>query len=151
MSSIGNGGSRLVLLRRDGPTEKHRVRLPETVFGPVGAYSEEGFKWLKNSRRNNPTWSDEGRYWEIPKAWLNDTVRRALSEFGSLYIVQPYVETEVCSPSCRDAKRFECNCTCMGVNHGSKNHSGWLDITDAFSVKFGGRHVASRLLTKKPA
>jgi hypothetical protein len=39
--------------------------------------------------------------WEIPKAWFNDTVDRALARFGKVYIVQPFREQEICSSPAR--------------------------------------------------
>jgi hypothetical protein len=112
-------------------------------------FNKENRSWLRNERRTKPYWNGELDRWELPKAWLNDLVERTLLKFGKLYIIQPYREHEKCSHSYGHAQGYECQCSCMGVNHGSGTDEGWLDISDAFSVRWGIDHVSCRLLTRK--
>jgi len=96
-----------VILRRTGKGELLRARLP---------YSDGNRSWLQNGRRTTPVWISRPRYWEIPKAWFNDFVERALETFGQIYVIQPYREQEKCSPACLNAVGHECQCSCMGRN-----------------------------------
>ena len=128
-----------VVLRRTGKGEKLRVRLP---------FAHDNRQWLQDGRRTEPTWISEGQaYWEIPKAWFDDFVDRALRRFGKVYIIQPYREQEICSRACQEARGHECQCSCMGANHGVGNDGGWFEVSDTFSMRWGRRELACRLLT----
>lgn len=110
-------------------------------------YKEGNRAWLKNNRRNEPTWNKEKKCWDIPKSWFNDTVERCLRRFSKLYIIQPYREQEKCAPACWNAKGHECNCSCMGANHGAEAEGNFFVVNDTFAVKWGDSQLASRLLT----
>jgi hypothetical protein len=126
-----------VVLRRGGKGERLRARIP---------YSSDNRRWLKDGRRISPDWIDEHQCWELPKAWFNDFVVRAVEKYHKLYIVQPYREQEKCSPSCLEALGHECQCSCMGANHGSGNDGSWFEVSEAFAVRWGERYLACRLM-----
>ena len=110
-------------------------------------FKEGNRSWLKNYRRKDPLWEKEKQYWEIPKSWFNDTVDRCLVRFKSLYIIQPYRVQEKCSPACWNAQGYECNCSCMGQNHGAGSQNGFFEVSDTFAFKWGEVELACRLLT----
>ena len=127
-----------VILRRDGRGEKLRVRLP---------FDSDNKQWLQNGRRYAPEWvGGRSSYWEIPKSWFNDFVDRSLDRYGQVYIIQPYREQEVCARACQEARGHECQCSCMGANHGIGNDGSWFEVHDAFSSRWSNRTLASRLL-----
>jgi hypothetical protein len=128
-----------VVLRRTGQGQKLRIRLP---------YAESNRDWLRNGRRSNPEWVARGKYWELPKAWFNDFVNRALAKYGEVYVIQPYREQEKCSPACLDAMGHDCTCSCMGANHGAGNDGSWFEVSDTFATRWGNLHLACRLMTK---
>ena len=102
-----------VVLRRTGRGERIRVRLP---------FADDNRHWLQNGRRTAPEWiGGTEAYWELPKSWFNDLVDRALVRYGKIYIIQPYREQEICARACREALGHECQCSCMGANHGAGN------------------------------
>lgn len=129
-----------VILRRAGKGQKLRARVPFAV---------DNRSWLQDDHRINPAWVTEGRYWELPKAWFNDFVERALDRYGCVYIFQPYREQEKCAPACQNAVGHECQCSCMGENHGAGSDSSWLEVSEAFSFRWGSRELACRLLTAR--
>ncbi len=133
-----------VILRRDGKGQKLRARLP---FAP------DNREWLRNGRRSRPKWvsGDGQEYWELPKAWFNDFVNRALDKYGAVYIIQPFREQEVCARACMEATGHECQCSCMGANHGSGVSEGWFEVSETFATRWGDRELACRLLTLKQA
>ena len=126
-----------MIIRRTGKGEQHRLRLP---------FDSSNREWLRNDRRNAPVWRSDKKYWEIPKAWFNDTVERCLKRFGKVWIIQPYRENEVCAPACMNARGHECQCSCMGANHGTGNDGSWFEVNDAFAVRWNAKHLAARLL-----
>lgn len=142
LGEVWRQGNIPVVLRRTGKGERLRVRLPLDL--------SPAYSWLEKLGRNKPVWSGRnGYFWELPKSWFDGFVNASLDRFGQVYIIQPYREQEVCSPSCRQAVGHECECSCMGANHGSGNDEGWFDVTDAFSTRWGNRELACRLLTSK--
>lgn len=137
---IWNQRSVPVVLRRTGKGQRLRVRLP---------FDKANRAWLRNARRTEPEWNSEKRCWEIPKSWFNDFVDRALDHFGRVYIFQPYREQEVCAPACQNALGHECQCSCMGQNHGMGSDGTWFETSEAFATRWGELEIACRLLTKK--
>lgn len=132
-----------VVLRRTGKGEQLRGRLPGLL-----EFNVEGRRWIQNGRRNIPSWSRRGLYWEFPKAWFNDFVERSIRDFGAVWIIQPYRETEVCARQCMEAKGHECQCSCMGANHGSGMHGHWFEVSEAFAVRTSSPQLAARLLRR---
>jgi len=123
-----------------GRGQRLRARLP---------YAETNRAWLQNGRRTRPIWVSSKQYWELPKAWFNDFVNRCLERYGKVYIIQPYREQEKCAPACLNATGHECECSCMGQNHGAGNDGSWFEVSETFATRWGNRQLACRLLTAK--
>lgn len=130
-----------VVLRRTGKGQRIRIRLP---------YGDGNREWLQNGRRISPDWVLKEKYWEAPKAWFNDFVERAMKRFGKLYVVQPYREQEKCAPACLNAVGHECECSCMGANHGAGNDGNWFEVSETFATRWHGQALACRLMVSKP-
>lgn len=126
-----------VIIRRTKKGQQHRIRLP---------YDDNNRDWLRNDRAIRPVWFAQQHYWEIPKAWFNDFVNRSLLRFGSVYIIQPYQEQERCAPACMNAVGHECQCSCMGKNHGAGNDGSWFEVNEAFATRWNEEEWACRLL-----
>jgi hypothetical protein len=127
-----------VILRRDSGLL--RLRLP---------FSNDNRNWLQSFGRTHPVWDKEKRCWETPKSWFNDLVRRSLEKYNKLYVIQPFRVQEKCAPACWNAEGHECNCSCMGENHGQGKMAGWLVISDTFATRWHDTEIACRLLTRK--
>lgn len=136
---IWNNGAIPVVLRRGGK-QAIRMRIP---------FASDNRDWLKGGpRKKEPEWNKEKKYWELPASRFNELAGMILERFGRLYIIQPYREKEVCAPACMNAHGFECQCSCMGANHGAANRAGWFEVSDAFAVRYGEQKLACRLLVK---
>jgi hypothetical protein len=129
-----------VVLRRGGKGQHLRIRIP---FSPANS------EWLQNGKRIKPIWVEEYKCWEMPKAWFNDFVSQALSKYRKLYIIQPYREQETCAPACLNAVGHECQCACMGANHGAGNDGSWFEVSETFACRWGDQHLACRLMNAK--
>ncbi|WP_354134437.1 hypothetical protein [Bradyrhizobium sp. S3.9.1] len=68
---------------------------------------------------------------------------------SKVYIIQPYREQEICARACQEAQGHECQCSCMGANHGVGNDGSWFEVSDTFSTRWGERELACRLLTAR--
>ena len=109
-------------------------------------YANNNKDWLRNEKRSKPHWISTSKYWRIPRAWFNDTVERCLHRFGKVYVIQPYREQEKCSPACMNAKGHECQCSCMGANHGQGEGGSWFVVSDTFATRRGEKDIACRLM-----
>jgi hypothetical protein len=128
-----------VVIRRGG-AEAIRIRIP---------YASDNRTWLRvNAKKRKPVWNKIMKCWELPASRFNEIVGMILEKFKSLYIIQPYKEKEVCCAACMDATGFECECSCMGANHGSGNSGGWYEVSEHYAVRYGNVKLACRLLTK---
>jgi hypothetical protein len=129
------------VIYRPGGSEPLMVKLP---------YGRDNRSWLQNDHRRKPVWIARFRCWEIPKSWFDDVVERSLQRFDRIYVIQPFRVQEKCAPACWRAQSFECECSCMGANHGSESPAGkWWVISDTFALQWQGRELACRLI-KKP-
>ena len=137
---VWNQSSIPVIIRRTKKGQQNRLRLP---------YSLENRDWLQNGRRHHPVWIGRRQFWEIPKAWFNDFVNRALQKYGCVWIIQPFREQEVCASACMNARGHDCQCSCMGMNHGAGNDGSWFEVNEAFATRWSGEEWACRLLSRR--
>lgn len=126
------------LVRRVGRGFDLRVKLP---------FKEDNRPWLGQLGRRKPKWNRDLKCWEIPQAWLNGVVELCLERYGRVYIIQPHRSQEICARACWEAQGLECQCSCLGENHGS-HHSGrgWREVSETFATKWGAEEIACRLL-----
>ncbi len=134
-----------VILRRKRSNEgnpKLRIRLPE-----CGSH----YHLLKaNPNNHNPVHIKNGDYWELPYSRLNSLVRILGDHYGKVILMQPVKHKQVCAKSCMDAGGFECECSCLGANHGSHNmDSSWYEVDDTYAVRYGEEEVSLKIITKK--
>ena len=114
-------------------------------------FTDDNETWLRNGRRNAPRRiGAEIISWEIPKAWFNDFVDRALQRYGEVWVIQPFRAHEKCAPACRTARSHECECSCKGKHHGTENAENWFDVSEASSFRWNNRELACRLLIGYP-
>jgi hypothetical protein len=133
--------NRIPVLLRKGRGHKLMVKVP---------YADDNHAWLRNDRRARPNWNGQYKCWELPQAWFNDLVTRILARHSQLYIIQPYREQEVCAPACWNAEGHECQCACMGENHGSQRPGGnWFIVSETFATLWHDRELACRLMARR--
>ncbi len=129
-----------VVARPEQKGEKLRVRLP---------FSEDNRQWLNSLGKSRVTRNSAKEYWELPKRWFNDFVNGALRRYGKLYVIQPYREQEKCAPACQNAIGHECQCSCMGANHGARNDGSWFEVSETFATRWREKEIACRLMVAK--
>ena len=110
-------------------------------------YSDFNRQWLQKLGKSYPEWNWQYHHWELPKSWFNDLVESLLKHYGQLYVIQPYNKNEECCYACQNAKYHLCECSCMGVNHGSQHDDNtWFSVSEAFVGERDGRPLACRLM-----
>ena len=134
--------------QRTIPVLYRRGRGHQLLFGFTYSLGDN-WNWLMSFGRRIPRWSEQYKCWTLPAGWFNPLVSGCLHRFGSVYIIQPYREQEKCAPACWHAVGHECECSCMGANHGSGQPDGnWKVVSDAFATRWNEQELACRLITK---
>ena len=140
LSRLWWDGKDPVLLRRPRP-KPLMLRLP---------FSYGNGTWVRHDHRSKPKWNKPWECWDTPVAWLDDLVTRSLKKYGRIYIVQPVSKLQKCAPACWNAQGYECECSCMGINHGNgEPHGNWKEISESLAVTVGKREFSCRLVTPK--
>ena len=105
--------------------------------------------WLRRQRGRIPRRDEKFRCWSTPRSWLDGLVDQFLNQYGQLYIIQPLKRQQKCAPACVNALGHECECACLGENHGS-GHLGrsWRVISEVFATKWSEEELACRLLSR---
>jgi len=126
-----------VVFRRERP-------LPLLVKVPYAVGNRE---WLRDDGRNIPDWDKQHEAWEIPQAWFEKTIKLCLRRYKACYVIQLHRERQVCAPACWNAEGIDCECSCMGENHGSGHPGGrWYEIGETLAVSWGVQRYACRLI-----
>jgi hypothetical protein len=132
--------SEVPVVYKKGASNPLLVKLP---------YANGNGTWLKGDHRYAPDWLRQYKCWKTPKSWFDDVITRTLLRFHSVYVIQPFREYEKCAPACWGALGFECQCSCLGANHGSQNPDGkWRIVSDAFAIQWQKKTLACRLFTR---
>ena len=114
------------------------VRLPYAVDNKI---------WLRDGQRNKPRWDKGHGAWEVPQAWFERIILLSFSRYQACYVIQLYREKEVCAAACWNAVGADCECSCMGANHGSGQPIGrWYEVSESFAVMWGVQRYSVRLL-----
>jgi hypothetical protein len=113
-------------------------------------YAPDNAAWLAlQGGRHYLEWLPRYTCWQVPLSWLNDLARRLVGRFGGCYLVQPYRQMEKCAPACWNAKGLDCECSCMGENHGGgAGGRPWYVVSEACAVCWGPRQYSCRLLAR---
>lgn len=138
--SLWHSKSVPMVIRTDKKGEQLMVHLP---------YAVDNRSWINGLGKSKATYVKSVQGWQIPKSWLNQFVDGALERFGSVHVVQPHNEREVCAPACRNAVGHDCQCSCLGANHGTGDGSGWFDVSDTLAFRWSGSELAVRKLSRK--
>ena len=129
-----------VVMRRKRQGERPRVRLP---------FAKDNRTWLNTVGKSSPTYVKLDTYWEIPATWFSSFVNHALKRYGKLYVIQPHNQQEKCAPACMNAEGHECQCSCLGANHGQGNDGSWFEVSETFATRWMGTQLACRLMVAK--
>ncbi len=117
---------------------------------PYRGESNRGY--LAVGRRSHPEWDQQHRCWLLPRSCFSELVERLLDggEFPQgVYVIQPHNAKEVCAPACWNARRLECECSCLGKNHGGRAAGGrWYTVSETFAVRWAGKELRWSLLKK---
>lgn len=122
------------------------VRLPAVCVGSHEARFSWR-RWLRRGRRSHPAWLEQFKCYELPRSSFTDIAKRLAHEFGSVYIIQAVRGREICAPACLNARGLECECSCLGRNHGAGEDGGrWYVISETCAVRWHDSELRWSLL-----
>jgi len=125
------------VLFRSGKAKPLLLRLP---------YAKDNRDWLHSDKRRNSLWNEQYKCWETPRARFDELIEKALARFKRVYVIQPVRRDQKCAPACWQAQGYECECSCMGNNHGSGSPSGdWHVVSETLAVQWGEKEYSCRL------
>lgn len=113
----------LPCIYRPTGTERLRVSLPFDLRNRSWIHSVIG-------DRARPTYSKQNRYWLIARDHFSKLVEALLDRYGRVDVLAEFTTTEVCDTRCQNARGTDCQCTCLGNNHGGGQWGGWFQIGD---------------------
>ena len=138
---------KMPILYRQGRGMRLKLRLSRPDQHVSELWPSDEYRFLFRKKHHKPKWEFTKKHWELPYSWLDFVTKHIVSQKGALYLIQPCNSLQVCSRSCQEAQGFECECSCMGAQHGSNNIDfGWFEITDCFAVKSEGNELSCRLI-----
>lgn len=112
-------------------------------------YAEDNFWMLRGERARKPMWNKWFKAWEVPLSWFDNMIQIALNKFGQCYVIQRYREMQKCASACWNAVGYDCECSCLGANHGSgQPDESWHEVSETFAYSWGPRRYACRLLRR---
>jgi len=140
--------SEIPVIVRKGKGYKLMIKLPHPSSDFEKRRLARRFLQAVRPKGRSPTWIERFSGWEISQDWFNDLVDQLLRRFGKLYVIQPYRPQEKCAPACMNALGHECQCSCMGANHGAGGPgAGWFEVSETFATRWGEEQLACRLMT----
>lgn len=164
---IWDRGSALDVVRSedDALGEDDRMHIYRPVSGRLEVHGmprpREGEpsnrEWFKDEtgKAIRPTWVPGPRgwdgHWEIVRQHFMTVARAMAIRFGDVELVMDFHELEQCDKRCRDAKRQDCTCSCMGEHHGGGVYASWLEVGETTLVRSAGIKRRSAVLTRKQA
>lgn len=109
-------------------------------------YAPNNRDWLLSNGRSI-AWIAQFKAWEIPRSRFNEVVELCLDRWLQVYIIEAYRELEKCAPACWNATGYDCECSCMGANHGSGQPLDHV-VSDTFAFEWKERQLACRLVQR---
>ena len=104
--------------------------------------------WIQEGHQHRSSWLTNYTCWSTPKSWFDSLVKRGLEKYQGVYVIQLFKEQQKCAPACWNATGFECECSCMGENHGMGQPKGrWYIVNETCAVSWGEKQYAYKLLT----
>ncbi len=101
--------------------------------------------WLLRTcgERTRPRWhavvqprTNVRGWWNVGRAHFTNLAKGLLERFGSVYVIQPHRELEICAPACQNAIGLECECSCLGLHHGESATGRWYEVSDALAMRW---------------
>lgn len=95
-------------------------------------------EWLRDvcGPGTRPDWDKPTRTWRVARPHFRKVISALVARHGVIAVCVDIVVTRACGSWCRDARGDECDCSCLGENHGSGTWTaGWVPVSDEWVVE----------------
>jgi hypothetical protein len=118
---------------KDAKKSKVRLWMPYLPFDDVSGGNRQ---WIKAvcGIKSRPEYDKATRSWTIARSHFSELLDALLREFGPVDVFEDHSEFEVCNVSCMTAQGDECECRCLGINHG-------VDSDDPYNSPRSNWHI----------
>lgn len=105
-----------------------RVKLP---------YADGNRHWLRQTcgARTQVKFDRDGKHWLVARGHFRTVIEALAARFGEVEVFVDQTVSTKCGPSCQGAVGDECNCQCLGANHGGQVSAGWVRVSEEFLVQ----------------
>lgn len=106
--------------------------------------------WMPFDRRNRswlheqlgdyirPDWNKRTGHWEIARPHMRAVVEALVNKFGTVKVTIDTRAVSKCDTRCRDAEGDDCDCQCLGENHGGADYwQSWFEVGDTTLLASG--------------
>jgi hypothetical protein len=103
-------------------------------------YKPDNRAWLHEQLGDyiRPEWNKVAGHWEIARPHMRAVVEALADRFG---IVEVIIDSRVvsrCDTQCQNATGDECDCECMGENHGGTGYwRSWIEVGETTLLEAG--------------
>lgn len=112
-------------------TGRIRVRMPYQVGNRAFIHRTLG-------SMVRPDWNRLENQWEIARQHMRDVVEALAERFGVVEVTIDFRSTSRCDIRCRDAEGDDCDCQCLGENHGGAAYwRSWQHVGETTLVDVG--------------
>lgn len=93
-------------------------------------------RWLMEALQVRGPKLVDGR-WELPRNCLSKLIAAAVDRYGCAAVCRDISKLSRCTKSCLEATGAECECSCLGVHHGSTSEGWYERVGDAVVADLG--------------
>jgi hypothetical protein len=106
--------------------------------------------WRRPPPPRGLEWEPSHKVWLIPRSRFEHVTKQLLDKFNGVILLQCHREKQTCAPACWNARGLECECSCMGANHGTGQPDGrWYILGDAYAVQWEDEKLSCQILIKE--
>lgn len=94
-------------------------------------------RWLhaRLGERIRPEWNKHARRWEVSRRHLRPLVDALAEKFGEVEVTLEFSTKEQCDSRCQTAMNDDCQCSCLGENHGGGVFLDWIVVSDTTLIR----------------
>ena len=86
-----------------------------------------------------PDWNKQARRWEIARPHFRSVVEALAERFGAVDVTIDSRSATKCDSRCRGAEGDDCECQCLGQNHGGAQYQrAWQEVGETTLIASDG-------------
>ena len=117
-----------------------RVHRPIPTQGRIAIwlpYAEGTRAWLRKvcGPGTRPEFDRERKAWLVARPHFRKVVDALARRCGTVLVITDHTVRHACGSRCWNAEGDECECECLGDNHGGGLHLGWHQVGADMAIR----------------